>query len=683
MPMQKITADSPDAKSADIVAQNLDHLRRLFPDAWVEGKVDFDVLRQLLGGAVDAREEKFGLNWHGKRKARQLALTPSTGTLRPCPNESVDWDTTKNLMIEGDNLEVLKLLQKSYADQVKMIYIDPPYNTGKDFVYADDFQDNIKNYLEITGQIKSGKKLVANTEASGRFHTDWLSMMLPRLRLAANLLSKDGLIFISIDDNEADNLKKLCDEVFGEENFISQFVWNTDGHTDNQFDVKVNHEYILLYAKNADAAGIGHVVDPNTREESNLWKGFAENSITKNGPGNPPSSVTLPAGFPCLKDRLELPENRVSSRFFEEVKEHGYITRELTEKYSLSYPIRLGPLKVESGKLATQCTVYSGWANANKLRAFISNGCQPIDESGDKLSFYLSDKGVIYYRRDRTKARNILSVLRGMGTTEKMRSELEEMGIPFQYPKPKELLSYLIQVGVESNGLILDFFAGSGSTAHAAFLQNIADQISRRFILVQLPEPLSAESQQAAVQFCDKLKKPRNIAELTKERLRRTAKAVKNQAQLFPGDFGFRVYKLDSSNIREWDPKRDDMAATLDEHAEHLKSGRTEEDILTELLLKLGIDLCVPIESRKISEATVYSIGAGTLFACLPEKITRAQVKPLAQGILAWRQELKVAVKSEFVFRDSAFADDVAKTNLTAYLEQNLPEAQRGRIRSL
>jgi len=224
-PMKPLTPVDPQTKSADLLAENVEALKSLFPEAFAEGRIDFDVLKQLLGGAVDEREEKYGLNWHGKRAARQIALTPSTGTLRPCPAESVDWDKTQNIMIEGDNLEVLKLLQKSYAGKVKLIYIDPPYNTGKDFVYPDNFQDNIKNYLELTGQVEGGQKITSNSEASGRFHTDWLNMMYPRLKLARNLLRNDGLIFISIDDNESNHLRTLLNEVFGEENFVGNAVW--------------------------------------------------------------------------------------------------------------------------------------------------------------------------------------------------------------------------------------------------------------------------------------------------------------------------------------------------------------------------------------------------------------------------------------------------------------------------
>src|SRR5262245_24252685 len=220
--MKPLTADDPETKSADLLAENIATLRELFPEAFAEDRIDFDVLKQLLGPSLDEREEKFGLAWHGKRRARQLALTPSTGTLRPCPEDSVDWDATQNLMIEGDNLEVLKLLQKSYAGKVKLIYIDPPYNTGKDFVYPDNFQDNIRNYIELTGQVEGGRKISSNTEASGRFHTDWLNMMYPRLKLARTLLKDTGFVFISIDDGEVTNLRRLCDEVFGEENFVAQ-----------------------------------------------------------------------------------------------------------------------------------------------------------------------------------------------------------------------------------------------------------------------------------------------------------------------------------------------------------------------------------------------------------------------------------------------------------------------------
>jgi adenine-specific DNA-methyltransferase len=255
--MKALTAEDAETKSADLLGENIEKLKEIFPEAFTEGKVDFDVLKQLLGEAVDEGEEKYGLNWHGKRRARQLALTPSTGTLRPCPEESVDWDTTQNLMIEGDNLEVLKLLQKSYAGKVKLIYIDPPYNTGKDFVYKDDFHDNMRNYLMLTGQIDSdGRKISSNTDTSGRFHTDWLNMMYPRLKLARNLLQGDGLIFMSCDDCEVANARRILDEVFGEENFIDTIVWKKryGGGAKEKYLVSI-HEYICVYARDIDTIG--------------------------------------------------------------------------------------------------------------------------------------------------------------------------------------------------------------------------------------------------------------------------------------------------------------------------------------------------------------------------------------------------------------------------------------------
>ena len=252
--MKKIILNDPETRSADVIAENLEHLKALFPEAFTDGKVDFDVLKQLLGGAVDERKEKYGLNWLGKRRARQLALTPSTGTLRPCPQESVDWDTTQNLMIEGDNFEVLKLLQKSYVGKVKVIYIDPPYNTGKDFVYRDDYRDNMRNYLELTGQIDSeNRKLSSNTETSGRFHTDWLNMMYPRLKLARCLLSNDGCIIVSTDDGELANIRKLCAEIFGDENFLVQIIWRKRSTPPNDKTIGANHDYILGYSRSLEA----------------------------------------------------------------------------------------------------------------------------------------------------------------------------------------------------------------------------------------------------------------------------------------------------------------------------------------------------------------------------------------------------------------------------------------------
>lgn len=655
--MQIIDAASPLAQSADLVAGNIEQLKALFPELITEGpngvSVNVDVLKALVGDrTITDTEEKYGLNWHGKRRARQLALTPSTGTLRPCPEESVDWDTTQNLMIEGDNLEVLKLLQKSYAGKVKLIYIDPPYNTGKDFVYPDNFQDNIKNYLELTGQAEGGQKISSNTEASGRFHTDWLNMMYPRLKLARNLLREDGVIFCSIDDIEASRLRVLFDDIFGEENFLAQFSWRTDGNFDNQAKIKTCHEYILLYAKSLESFPHPPVVDPSTPTDSKLFRPAIRNTIVKNGPKNPVSKITLPKGFPA-----DFESGRITSRV-------------------TPWPSYLGDALVENGKLVNPVVVESGWSSKELVLEFIKNNCAPIEDSkGQETSFVISRSGAVEVVKRRSDYQShVISVLNGFGGTQKATAQLNEIGAFFNgYPKPVDLIRYFVQMAHGKDGIFLDFFAGSGPCGHAVIEQNAKDTGTRRYILVQIPESLdpSIENQKAAAEYCDRIGRQRTVAELTKERLRRASAKVKADNPLFAGDTGVRVFKLDTSNIRAWNPNPADLEQTLFAHQDHLVDGRTESDILYELLLKLGLDLCVPIDKRSIHGKDVHSVGGGVLMACLAERITRDDVEPLAQGIVAWREELQPAGDTTCVFRDNAFADDVAKTNLAAILEQH------------
>jgi adenine-specific DNA-methyltransferase len=651
--MKKLTAEDAETRSPDVVAENVEQLKTIFPEAFTEGKVDFEVLKQLLGGAVEEREEKYGLNWHGKRRARQLALTPSTGTLRPCPEESVDWETTRNLMIEGDNLEVLKLMQKSYSGKVKLIYIDPPYNTGKDFVYPDDFRDNIKNYLELTGQTDGeGRKISSNTEASGRFHTDWLNMMYPRLKLARNLMHEDGVFFCSIDDGEAPRLRIVLDEVFGEENFLAQFSWRTDGNFDNQAKIKNCHEYVVMYAKSLDSFPHPPVVDPSVSEDSKLFRPEIRNTIVKNGPKNPVSQIILPVGFPA-----DFVSGRIAKR-------------------DKAWPIYSDDAVVEESRLTKAVAVESGWSSKELILEFIKGGCKPIsDAKGQETSFVIAKSGAVEVVKCRSDYQShVISVLNGFGGSQKATAQLVEMGAFFNgYPKPIELLRYIVQMAADRESLVLDFFAGSGTVGNALLAQNAADGGKRRYILVQLPEPLliEDEAQQAAVKYCDKIGKPRTIAELTKERLRRAGKKIHKENPMFAGDLGFRVFKLASSNIRAWEPNRDDLPTTLQESIEHLKTDRTEQDILFELLLKLGLDLTIPIEQKSIAGKAVHNIGAGTLLVCLAEQIAAAEVEQLALGIATWHKELAPAGETTVVLRDSAFADDVAKTNLTAILQQH------------
>lgn len=654
--MQKIEAASPEAQSANVAADNLAQLKALFPELVTEGQngpaINVDVLKALVGDVtVTDAEEKYGLNWHGKRAARQLALTPSTGTLRPCPDESVDWDTTKNLMIEGDNLEVLKLLQKSYAGKVKLIYIDPPYNTGKDFVYSDSFQDSIQNYLELTGQVEGGRRISSNTEASGRFHTDWLGMLYPRLILAKSLLATDGLFICSIDDCEAPRLRTLCDEIFGEENFLSQMTWRSDGNFDNQAKVKVCHEYIVMYARDLDAFPHPPVVDPSVPPDSKLFRPEIRNTIVKNGPKNPVSIITLPAGFPA-----DFQEGEIAAR-------------------QNTWPHYSTTATIQEGRLVSPVEVSSGWSSRDLLLEFIRNQCNPIvDAKGQETSFVIARSGAIENIKKRSNTQShVISVLNGFGGPQKAAGQLADLGVAFDgYPKPVELLSYLVQMVESRDGIFLDFFAGSGTLGHAVLRQNALDGGERRFVLAQLPEPLNGEreSQKEAAALCVSLGVPKNIAEITKERIRRAAKKIKAENPLFGGDLGFRAFKLDSSNIRAWNPGLSDTTAALLAHAEHLIEGRSDSDVLAELLLKLGLDLCVPMQSRTVAGRRVHGIAGGVLITCLDPQIQAADVELLAQGIVTWHRELAPAGDTTCVFRDSAFADDVAKTNMAAILEQ-------------
>ncbi len=644
--MPKNEPKSVDLTSMDIVDEQKRKLKEIFPNVFNENKVDFDRLKLVLGEDIDAGQERYGMTWPGKAECMKIIQQPSIGTLKPAKKESVDFDTTENLFIEGDNLEVLKLLQNSYYGKIKMIYIDPPYNTGKEFIYPDKYSESLETYLAYTGQVDDeGKKFSTNAETDGRFHSKWLNMMQPRLFLARNLLREDGLIFISIDDHEVSNLRNICDEIYGEENFVAQFVWNTEGHTDNQLDVKVNHEYVVLYAKNSQQASLGHVVDPNTRENSNLWKGFAENSITKNGSGNPPSEVILPIGFPCIVDEIDLAPSAISSQYLTAVREQGYVTRELTERFKVTYPVRLDAMRVRNSRLVSVCRVYSGWANLNKLQTFIQNRCQAIDDDGDKLSFYLSENGVIYYRRDREKARNILSVLRNFGTTEKMRSELEQDGIPFQYPKPKELLRYLLQIGLGHGEVVLDFFAGSSTTAHAVLDLNKQDDGNRKFILVQLPELCGEDSESFKAGY-------KTIAEIGKERIRCVLKKINNEQKkcikektLFDKekqnkcviDLGFKVFKLDKSNFNLWESKIDEKKGVeniekqLELHINHIDPKATVDEILYELLLKSGFPLTTKIEEKVLSGKKVCSVENGVLLICLEKEMTKEVITEIAR----------------------------------------------------
>ena len=624
-PIDQLAADDPETRSADHVALNVEHLKTLFPEAFIEGRVDFDVLKQLLGAAVDDREEKYGLNWHGKRRARQLALTPSTGTLRPCPAESVDWDTTQNLMIEGDNLEVLKLLQKSYAGRVKLIYIDPPYNTGKDFVYPDDFQDNIKNYMELTGQVDgSGKKISSNMESSGRFHTQWLNMIYPRLKLARNLLRSDGVIFINIDDGEVASLRQVCDEIFGPENFLANVVWQKKYAPQNDATYFSDmHDHILVYAKLAKsqkgaAEGWQMALLPRTAEQNERYI----------NPDNDPRGPWKPGDFSV---------KTYSSTYDYEIVTPG--GRRCTPPKGRCWRNS----KEKTAELIADNRIWFGEAGKNQpsIKQFLS---ETQDGRVPTTWWTREECG------DNQLAKKELNELMG------------ELAGGFDTPKPLSLLTRMLTLATQDDpkAVVLDFFGGSGTIGHAVMAYNAGDGGNRRFICVQLPEPIEGANHNL-----------KTIAELTKERLRRAAHRVRESNPLFSGDLGFRVLKLDSSNIRAWESGRDSLSQNLFEAVEHIKSDRTAEDVLFELLLKLGLDLCVPSETRMVAGKLVHCVGGGVLIACLATEISHEDVEALSLGVVEIYTSLKPAGDTTCVFRDSAFVDDVAKANVAAILNQN------------
>ena len=646
--MQKLKASSPEAKSANLVADNIEQLKALFPELITEGlingkpgvTVNVDVLKALVGDqtATDA-DEKYGLNWHGKRRARQLALTPSTGTLRPCPDESADWDTTQNLMIEGDNLEVLKLLQKSYAGKVKLIYIDPPYNTGKDFVYPDNFQDNIQNYLSLTGQLEGGNKITSNTETSGRFHTDWLNMMYPRLKIARNLLTEDGVIFVSINQGEIDNIKLILNEIFGEENFVNIFSW-VRTRTPAALSQKTKNivEYVICYERSS-----------NNRPLLGIEKPALSANTLLNQP-NAIGTLEFPAGIETGISDGSLKPGAFGSD---------------------SYPVELlDAVDVFNGKF---CSPFRLQARFRWSQEYLLNQMA----SGTKIRI-ATERLLPSYEKDsygREALPNLIDEKVKVGTNESAGVELEVlMGARiFDYPKPVSLLQYLVNSCTTGDDIVLDFFAGSGTTGHAVMAQNVEDGGSRRYILVQLPEALALhkKEQENAARYCANLGKPLTLAELTKERLRKVMALLREKSLMPACDLGFRVFRLDESNVRAWMPHSDHLEQSLFDHEMHLLDGRTDLDIFCELLLKLGLQPSLPIEVKAVAGGKLYGAGGGVLAACLWPEVRSADVEGIAASVVDWCQALSPIVAATCVFRDDAFSDDVAKVNMTSILEQS------------
>ncbi|TWG30236.1 site-specific DNA-methyltransferase [Geobacillus sp. C56-T2] len=595
-----------DGKSMDLVQMNIEALKQLFPEVVTEGKIDFEKLKLVLGEEIETRNEKYEFTWHGKTQAMKLAQTPSTGTLRPDKASSKNWDTTENLYIEGDNLEVLKLLQKSYFGKIKMIYIDPPYNTGKDFVYKDDFRDNIKNYKEITQQTTK-----ANTETNGRYHTDWLNMMYPRLKLARNLLREDGVIFISIDDTEAANLRKLCDEVFGETNFVTTFIWQRAYApvNMNKFASR-NHDFILCYAKKIDYLSL-----------YGLSRSEEANSRYKN-PDNDPRGVwksdNLSAG-PVVESKV-YPITTPSGRVVYPPKGYCWrVTKERFEELVADNRIWFG----ENGN------------NVPSLKRFLSE----VKSTITPLTVWTYQE--VSHSQDAKK---------------ELKELFDDQSV-MDYPKPVKLMKRILELSTRDHDIVLDFFSGSATTAHAVMQLNAEDGGNRKFIMVQLPEKTDEQSEAYKAGY-------KNICEIGKERIRRAGEKIVEETGKTDLDIGFKVFKLDSSNIKEWDPDFDNLEQTLFDLQDNIKEDRTKEDLLYEILLKIGLPLTVPIAEIDYNGKTIYNVAYGSVLVCLEDEIDL----DLVHEMLNHRSE---HMSPKVIFKESGFMSDAVKTNALQTLKKH------------
>ncbi|MEC3880254.1 site-specific DNA-methyltransferase [Parapedobacter sp. 10938] len=611
-----------DLQSPDLVNANFEKLAALFPNCVTEsaeGKaIDFDLLKQELNHAVvEGNKERYRLEWPGKKEAIVTANIPTTQTLRPVREDSVDFDNTENIYIEGDNLEVLKLLQESYLGKIKMIYIDPPYNTGNDFVYKDNFVNDIQEELFESGQRDEyNQRLVVNLSTSGRYHSDWITLMYPRLKLARNLLTEDGLIFISIDDIEITNLRKICDEIFGDINFVSQIIWKSKygagAKTTGFIDV---HEYILCYSR------------------------------------NPLNNIESPLGEE-LRNSYNKKDNKFKTR-------GGYFTQPLMtnslgDRPNLQYSIFYNNTEIKPKKQWV-------WSK-ERLEQAIAN---------DEVVFSLQKDGTYsvrskQYLKDENgleRKGKPLSVLIGPYTQDGTKdiSNLFNRN-PFGFVKPVDLIKHLLSFTVNStdlkNDIILDFFSGSATTGHAAMQLNSEDKGNRKYIMVQLPEPTDEKSEAYKAGY-------KNICEIGKERIRRAAKKIKEETGA-DIDYGFRVYRLDESNMQDvYYRPQDYNQGNLDLFADNVKPDRTPDDLLAQVMLDWGLALSLKIEQVEIAEKQVFKVAGDSLYACFDRGIDEDFAKAIAK-----EKPLRI------VFRDNGFKDDTAKTNVKQLLKQLSPETE-------
>ncbi|MDA8377767.1 MAG: site-specific DNA-methyltransferase [Planctomycetia bacterium] len=627
-------SDKLNLQSLNIPEEKREELLRIFPEVRTEGgQIDFDRLRLALGDMVDPGKERYGLNWPGKSACFKAIQTPSMGTLLPAPEESVNFDTTENLIIEGDNLEVLKLLQKSYIGKVKMIYIDPPYNTGNDFIYPDNYSESLQTYLDYTGQTgEEGKRFSSNTDTDGRFHSKWLNMMYPRLYLARDLLRDDGVIFISIDEVEHPSLRFVCDTIFGKENFIADMVWAAGRKNDSRL-ISISHEYILCYAKNA-----GYLSEKKTewrQRKKGLEDIYSQYAKLKREYGQDYSAMAK-----ALKDWFrQLPDGHPSKvhKHYNNIDSRGvYFPDNISwpggggPTYQVIHPITKKPVVVPS----------RGWMTSDqeKMKRWIAEDrvhFGPDESYVPCIKSYLKDREYqvpysVFYQDGRAASKRLRQL---MGND------------CFPFPKDETVIQELIAMLGTQDGLVLDFFAGSGTTAHAVLDLNRQDGGNRKFILVQLPEPTDCTNYQT-------------IAEITKERVRRVIKKLNDEDSNEKNqDRGFRVFKLAESNFTPWDSSiyqsPEALSRQMEMHIEHVRHGRTDEDILYEILLKSGFPLSIPVQTLQVDGKTVYSIHDGLMLVCLDRNLTM----PLVQAIVDRLPE-------RVVFLDEGFAgNDALKVN--------------------
>ena len=629
-------------QTTNMVDENIKKIGELFPNCLTEtldenGRpqtaIDFDQLRQELSkDIVEGPEERYQFTWPDKRNAIRLANAPTTDTLRPCREESVDFDSTKNLYIEGDNLEVLKLLRQNYLGKVKMIYIDPPYNTGNDFVYNDEFDQESEYYKHNSGQFDElGNRLVANTESNGRFHTDWLNMIYPRLKVAKDLLTEDGVIFISIDDNEVKNLKNVCDEVFGETNFVGQWNWFKSATPPAlSKKIKKNIEYILAYQKGGN---------------NDVFTG-----VKKTSSSNDP--ITKPQN--TYKDLL-FPAGSISTKLADGVYPKGIYG---TEKFPNEL---LNDLIVKNGKNENDVTFRNRfiWVQTT-LDEQLSNGTR----------IELSKQLVISYKKaeyNREVPPSLIDIQVGVDTTEnagRYITDIFDGKKIFDYPKPVSLLHYLTNFFIEEDkgSTILDFFSGSATTAHSVIQLNAEDGGNRKFIMVQLPEPTDENSEAYKAGY-------KNICEIGKERIRRAGKKIKEESPLTTQnlDTGFRVLKLDSSNMNDvfYTPE---AFTERDLFEDNIKGDRTDEDLLFQTMIELGIELSAKIEKKSIAGKTVWSVSDGYLMACFDKDVNETTIKEIAKMKPFY-----------FVMRDASMATD----NVADNFEQIWSEYSKDTVRRI